>query len=123
MRDRQAERALRMAADVHYGTVHAAKGLEFRRVAVLDDLAPMHEACEWLKRTRGMDEQQQSLYMPPRLRRSVGRPQYGHSAMNQVREEVNLCYVAMTRARDTVYLNDDLYAFAQRAGAIDAVRD
>lgn len=113
-RDEQAEWFIEAHANVHYGTVHSSKGLEFDRVAILDDMVPLDLACDWLRRS-GQSGAQTFVPLPPALRRSVGRPQYGVTARDQVREEVHLCYVAITRVKRELFLEPDLLHFAQRA--------
>ena len=111
-RDEQAEWFIKADANVHYGTVHSSKGLEFDRVAILDDMVPLEMACDWLRKSA---QGKMATPLPPALRHSVGRPQYGVTARDQVREEVHLCYVAITRVKRQLYLEPDLYQFAQRA--------
>ena len=109
--DEQAEWFVNAQADVHYGTVHSSKGLEFDRVAILDDMVPLDCACRWLQASKSNPD----LMLPSVLRASVGRPQYGVTARDQVREEVHLCYVAVTRVKKELYLEPDLFEFANRA--------
>lgn len=116
--DKEAEWYLSVEADVHYGTVHSSKGLEFDRVAVLHDMVPLKLACDWLTATKNDPNANDRSRMPPQLRNSVGYPQYGVTARDQVREEVHLAYVAITRAKKVLYLDDHYYQFA--CASIDA---
>lgn len=109
--DEEAEWFLNTEADVHYGTVHASKGLEFDNVAILDDMVPLKYACEWLAKTKDLP----NAPVPPRLKKSIGKPQYNVTARDQIREEVHLVYVAMTRAKKVLYLGEELYEFAKNA--------
>lgn len=93
---------------IHYGTIHSSKGLQFDRVAILDDVICVSEACKWLAKPRGTP-------LPKILKRSINsHSSMGVSEADQIREEIHLVYVALTRAKQEVFVNDDLFALYQQ---------
>lgn len=77
------------SADVVLGTAHKSKGLEFTNIQLDDDYI---ELCE-IKDMSKLDEQAKI------------------EAIRLISEELNILYVAATRAQKTLQLNSDLFAY------------
>jgi len=98
----RAEAVPETAAKVTFTTAHKSKGLEWDSVVLAEDFDNLMSEINGLPRTREI----QYKWMQ-------GKPERVADVIET--EEINLIYVAMTRAKQTLYLAEDMHEFMQWA--------
>ncbi|MGL4453750.1 MAG: 3'-5' exonuclease [Paraclostridium sp.] len=78
-----------------YCTAHKSKGLTFTDPVLIENDFP--EMCDWMGNLK--------------MIRDLGEHKQEKDFLQAIEQEVNLLYVAMTRAKGDIYLNDDMCKF------------
>lgn len=94
----------RSDAQFCYCTAHKSKGLTFHEPVLIESDFP--SLIKWSEEMDKIRNLKPNEYLPS----STPEKQL-ENIIKQIEQEVNLIYVAMTRAKSDVYFNEDLYKF------------
>lgn len=94
----------RSDAQFCYCTAHKSKGLTFHEPVLIEsDFPSLIKWSEEMEKIRNLKPNEYLPSSPPEKQLE--------NIIKQIEQEVNLIYVAMTRAKSDVYFNEDLYKF------------
>lgn len=103
-------------ADIILSTIHAAKGAEWENVLICEDMSPLHG----IKVEEDRNIQKHGFQRADSFQGLKKRASF---TMNEWKNEINLWYVAVTRAKRRLFLPKKLEALFQCYGEVKAMAE